>query len=144
MSVGPRAGDNLPTGYTTSLGRLVRDHGNWLVFGPAFIVTTPSELVRWADNYRTGQVGGPELLAAQTADAVPMTSAPNSERIGAGIVITHSGILYYSGWTWGQASQFFVAPDRHTAIAFSCNRNDESDAQNQLATKLQQIWFGRT
>jgi hypothetical protein len=33
------------------------------VNGDAGIQTTPSELVRWADNYRTGQVGGDRLLA---------------------------------------------------------------------------------
>ncbi len=140
ISVGPVAGDTMPTGYTTTLGKVVTDHGDWLMFGPGYLVTTPSELVRWADNYRTGQVGGPDLLAAQTADAFPMTSAPNTERIGAGIVITDDGTLEANGWTWGQNAEFLVAPDRHTSIAVACNRNDNQDAQMALMTKLRDIW----
>src|SRR5262249_29716666 len=33
----------------------------WEQIGDGGIQTSPSELVRWADNYRTGKVGGPTL-----------------------------------------------------------------------------------
>lgn len=42
----------------------------WEQIGDGTIQTMPSQLVYWADNYRTGIVGGPELLDAQLSGAV--------------------------------------------------------------------------
>jgi CubicO group peptidase (beta-lactamase class C family) len=36
--------------------------GHIYFLGPGGIWSTPADLVRWADNYRTGNVGGPALL----------------------------------------------------------------------------------
>ena len=38
------------------MGFEIRD-SMWEVLGPAGIQATPSDLVRWADNYRTGTMG---------------------------------------------------------------------------------------
>src|SRR5258708_5809023 len=42
----------------------------WEQIGDGGIQTTPTQLVRWADNYRTGKVDGPTLLDAQLSGAV--------------------------------------------------------------------------
>jgi CubicO group peptidase (beta-lactamase class C family) len=36
--------------------------GHIYALGPGGIWSTPADLLRWADNYRTGNVGGPALL----------------------------------------------------------------------------------
>jgi hypothetical protein len=36
--------------------------GHIYALGPGDIWSTPADLVRWADNYRTGNVGEPALL----------------------------------------------------------------------------------
>ena len=41
------------------------DNERWEPIGEGALQTTPSELVRWADNYRKPHVGGPRLVAAQ-------------------------------------------------------------------------------
>ena len=46
----------------------------WDAFGSGGIQTTPTQLVVWADNYRSGRVGGPAVQRAQLSGAVSMTS----------------------------------------------------------------------
>jgi CubicO group peptidase (beta-lactamase class C family) len=135
-------GRDTAAGYTTRLGQLERADSAWLLYGPGFIVTTPTELVRWADNYRTGAVGGPALLDQQTKDSYPITSASDTDRYGAGIVVAADGTLNHGGWWTGTASWFAVAPDRQTAIAIACNRNDDERTLKHLGDKLATIWFG--
>lgn len=143
MSFGYDGGEPT-TGYTTTLGRLVPAGSAWLLYGPGFIVTTPGELVRWADNYRTGAVGSPALLDQVTRDAYPMTSAPDTDRYGAGVVLTADGTLGHTGGSVGTASWFVVSPDRHSAIAIGCNRNDNEQAGTDLGDGLATIWFDRS
>ena len=61
-----------------------------LAYGSGGIQTTPTQLVVWADNYRSGTVGGVRLQQAQLAGAVSTTlgqSNPSqSEVYGAGII----------------------------------------------------------
>ena len=142
MTLGPQPSDQPATGYTTLFGDLKPSNTAWVIFGPGSIVTTPSELVRWADNYRQAQVGGPDLLAAVTAGATPVSSAADASRYGAGILEATDGSLEHDGGIWGQRGYFAVAPDRHTAIAVDCNRDDDEALIEQLATGLRAAWFG--
>ena len=73
----------------------------WTQVGDGGIQATPSELVRWADNFRTGDLGGSTLQYAQLADA-PTTSLSASERFdteryGAGFFIGIDGGLFDLG-----------------------------------------------
>lgn len=108
---------------------------HWELVGPGSIHTTPHELVRWADNYRTGTVGGDELLTAQTADPV---KGEGAYRYGAGIFVNQDGTLWHEGTWEGFIIAFRVSPDRHTAVAVSCNIN-EGDAE-PIATTLMSLW----
>jgi CubicO group peptidase (beta-lactamase class C family) len=108
---------------------------HWELVGDGGIHTTPHELVRWADNYRTGTVGGEELLTAQTADPV---KAQGGYRYGAGILVNQDGTLWHEGTWEGFITAFRVSPDRHTAVAVSCNIN-EGDAE-PIATTLMSLW----
>ena len=131
-------------GYEEILGELRPASNNWVMLGPGFLLATPSELVRWADNYRTGAVGGPHLLDAIDRDAVPVGSTPESSRYGAGILTRTDGSIEHDGWPPGGRSYFAVSPDRHTAVALSCNQAYGPDRVDRLIVGLRTIWFGTT
>jgi CubicO group peptidase (beta-lactamase class C family) len=106
----------------------------WETHGDAGIQATPSELVRWADNYRTGRVGGSRLLA----DALPEAGAG---RYGAGIIEEDDGSLGHSGSAPGHLADFYVSPDRRTGIAVACNGDRGSQSTiRPLAVALRQEW----
>ena len=96
----------------------------WEQIGDGAIQTTPSQLVRWADNYRTGKVGGPRLLEAQLAGAVP-TEPDGEDRYGAGIYLLADGQLIHNGSWAGFVSAFHVSEDRRTSTAVTCNNGSQ-------------------
>ena len=103
---------------------------NWHFYalGPSEIWSTPADLVRWADNYRTGSVGGPALLT-RLFDGAPETGLESSRngagiRYGAGIFILADNTLAHSGSFEGFKSMFSVSPDRQSAVAVLCNRGE--------------------
>jgi len=87
------------------------------VIGPGGIQTTPSDLVRWGDNYRTGAVGGRALLDAQLANPVRAGRA----LYGAGLDIEHDGDIGHGGGWHGFMTEFLVSADRHVTVAVTCN-----------------------
>lgn len=110
----------------------------WQQIGDGGIQTTPSQLVRWADNYRTGRVGGPALLQAQLAGAVP-TGDGGGDNYGAGIYVAADGTLTHDGFWAGFVAAFRVSKDRATSLAISCN-TDSQDPQ-ALAESLAKLWM---
>ncbi len=96
--------------------------------GAGALRTTPSELVRWADNYRTFAIGGDFLRQAQFAGAASTTlgqSNPSeSEVYGAGIVRLADGRLVHDGGYAGFRTYFTISPDRSTTVAVTCNLSD--------------------
>lgn len=113
-----------------------------LVNGPGLQLGTPTDLVRWADNYRTGTVGGPELLAAVERGAMPIGPKPGVPSYGAGIFVRVDGSLEHDGWAPGEYSYYSVSPDRHTTVAFICNSEGSMDQWERMIVSLRQIWFG--
>jgi CubicO group peptidase (beta-lactamase class C family) len=109
----------------------------WEQVGDGGIQTTPSQLVRWADNYRTGKLGGQRLLDAQVEGAVD-TGSGDGDRYGAGIFVYPDGTLDHDGSWAGFVSSFHISADRRTAVAVTCN----TDAQDPvaIANQLQDIW----
>jgi CubicO group peptidase (beta-lactamase class C family) len=109
----------------------------WEVNGDAGIQTTPSELVRWADNYRTGRVGGDRLLADVMADAADA----GAEAYGAGIFEADDGHLGHGSEAPGHLAYIFVSADRSTAIAVACNGERGAQSATQLlARALRTEW----
>jgi CubicO group peptidase (beta-lactamase class C family) len=107
----------------------------WQQVGDGGVQTTPTELVRWADNYRTGRLGGRALLAAQLADPVDIDARA---RYAAGIVMHPDGGLSHNGGWAGYRSAFRVSPDRHTAVAVACNAAELTP--ELIAEQLGNIW----
>ncbi len=120
------------------------DHGYevadspWEQIGDGAVQTTPSQLVRWADNYRTGRVGGPKLLDAQVAGAVE-TERGGPDRYGAGIYVMGNGTLDHDGSWAGFVTAFRISKDRLKSLAISCN-TDKQDP-NALADALGGLWM---
>jgi CubicO group peptidase (beta-lactamase class C family) len=110
----------------------------WEQVGDGGIQTTPSQLVYWADNYRTGRVGGPKLMEAQLAGAVP-TEPGGGHRYGAGIYSLANGMLDHDGAWGGFVTAFRVSKDRTTSMAISCN-TDKQDPE-ALADSLGKLWM---
>jgi hypothetical protein len=110
----------------------------WEQIGDGAIQTTPSQLVVWADNYRTGRVGGARLLDAQLAGAV-RTGSGERDRYGAGIYLLSDGSLDHDGSWGGFVTAFRISKDRATSVAVSCN----TDAQDPeaLAASLSKLWM---
>ena len=91
MSVGyesPVAGKATSYKYN-NLNEPVGADWRWDALGSGGLQTTPSQLVLWADNYRSGKVGGTALQQAQLSGAVSTTlgesNPSDSEVYGAGI-----------------------------------------------------------
>lgn len=86
--------------------------------GSIGIRATPTELVRWADNYRTGTVGG-QLVTVPGSDAV--SGAFENSRYGLGILISPDQTLWHNGVAGGFHTAFGVSADRAWAITVACN-----------------------
>ncbi|OBA60461.1 hypothetical protein A5647_13570 [Mycobacterium sp. 1100029.7] len=110
----------------------------WEQIGDGAVQATPSQLVVWGDNYRTGRVGGPRLLEAQLAGAVEI--GPGIPvHYGAGIYIKADGTLDHDGASTGFVTAFRVSKDRLTSIAVSCNADDQ--IPEALADSIAKLWM---
>jgi CubicO group peptidase (beta-lactamase class C family) len=110
----------------------------WEQVGDGGVQATPSQLVGWADNYRTGRVGGPKLLDAQLAGAVEI--GPGIPvRYGAGIYIKADGTLDHDGAWAGYVTAFRVSKDRQMSVAVSCNTDDQ--VAEALAEAIGKFWM---
>ena|GEM_PF-5009247 len=85
---------DVATGYWTINGTLTPEVVRWMQVGDGSIYTTPSELVRWADNYRTAGWAAPNCwprspptpsrrarrLNRTPCDTAPGSTSPRTER----------------------------------------------------------------
>jgi len=137
---GDRAAD-VAVGYQKLNQQLSPVDPQWQQVGDGAVITTPTELARWGDNYRTGQVGGPRLLAAITDGSVPTATDPQAPRYGAGVYLLPNGFLGHNGGWGGHLTVLTISPDRRTTLAVSCNRDDDQDGWQNLLGGLHDIWF---
>jgi CubicO group peptidase (beta-lactamase class C family) len=88
----------------------------WTSYGHTGIITTPSELVRWGDQYRAGDLIGDDNLAGAVEE-----NDGSGDYYAAGINIQPDGDLAHAGRMGGFISVFTVSADRQTVIAVACN-----------------------
>jgi len=140
MSMDPKLapGSAMPYDYDDGTGDYTAAVSNWEQIGDGAIQTTPSQLVRWADNYRTGKVGGQALLDAQLAGAVD-TGSDDGDRYGAGIYLLPDGGLSHDGSWSGSVTSFQISPDRRTSIAVSCNTGNQDP--EAIAEEIGKLWL---
>lgn len=104
-------GDDIARSYDDA-GQL--QVGGWTSYGHTGIITTPSELARWGDQYREGDIIADDFAVG----AVPEGAG---ELYAAGIDIEVDGDLNHTGRWGGYVSDFTVSADRDTTIAVACN-----------------------
>lgn len=121
-------GVGIPTSYAADL--TVQPPG-WSAYGHVGIVTTPSELVRWGDQYRAGEIIGDDF-AANAADE------GTGEYYGAGMDIEPDGDLNHNGRWGGYITTFTVSADRSTTISVACNGH--ASPRTPLDEALWEIW----
>lgn len=140
MTMDPKLapGSALPYDYDDSTGDYTVAVSNWEQIGDGAMQTAPSQLVRWADNYRTGKVGGQALLDAQLAGAVD-TGSDDGDRYGAGIYLLPDGGLTHDGSWSGSVTSFQISPDRRTSIAVSCNTGNQDP--EAIAEEIGKLWL---
>ncbi|MEV7526624.1 serine hydrolase domain-containing protein [Streptomyces sp. NPDC091371] len=129
--------------YDEKDGSFTPNSSPWTQYGDGSVQTTPGEMVRWADNYRTGRVGGEQLLAGVTAGAVSVGDVLRARgveegRYGAAMLLLPDKSLVHRG-DWEQFhSTFKVSPDRNTAVTVVCNV--DSPDIFRAANQLLDIW----
>jgi hypothetical protein len=111
------------------------------VFASGGIQSTPGALVRWADNYRSGRLGGSQLLQTQLRGAEPRSEdaiGHEGSRYGAGIIFRLRRHLVAQRWVRRHPHGVSVLPGLQRAIAVSCNLFDTDAAS--LSESLTEIW----
>ncbi len=115
----------LARGYTRDGDGFRIDESAWEQVGDGQVHTTVRELFRWVENFRSGEVGGRELMARMQETGV----LASGERLdyAAGLVIgEHNGrptVAHSGGWA-GYSSHFLYFPEQRFAANVFCNRND--------------------
>jgi len=103
----------------------------WTSYGHTGIITTPSELARWGDQYRAG-----DFIKEDYADGA--VDDGDGEQYAAGINIETDGDLSHTGRMGGYVSDFTVSADRETVIAVMCNGHLSN--RFPIADALWAIW----
>ncbi|MFM9698353.1 serine hydrolase domain-containing protein [Streptomyces europaeiscabiei] len=129
--------------YDEKDGSFTPHSSPWKQYGDGSVQTTPGELVRWAaDNHRTGRMGGTELLAGVTDDAVSVGDVLRPRdieegRYGAGILLPDKSLVH-GGDREGVHSTLKVSPDHNAAVTVGCNA--EPPDNFRAANQLPDIW----
>ncbi len=110
-----------PTLHAPDIARAYGDdlalqESGWTAYGHTGIITTPSELARWGDQYHAG----PDDLV-QDDFAIGAVDEGAGELYAAAIDIEVDGDLNHTGRWGGYISEFTVSEDRETTIAVACN-----------------------
>jgi CubicO group peptidase (beta-lactamase class C family) len=103
----------------------------WTAYGAIGIITTPSELVRWGDQYRAGEIIGDDF-------AVGAVDEGTGEFYAAGMDIEADDRLNHNGRFGGYISTFTVSADRETTVVVMCNGH--SAKRLELADALWTVW----
>jgi len=103
----------------------------WGAFGAYGIYATPSELARWGDQYRAGDIIKDDF-AEGAADQ------GTGEYYGAGIDLEPDGRLAHNGRQGGHITTFAVSQDRRTTIVVMCNGHSAN--RFGLTDALWELW----
>ena len=108
-----------------------RQDSGWSAYGYSEIFSTPTELARWADQYREGAIITDDFATGAVA-------MPDGADYAAGIEIRADGSLRHDGRLGGHITTFQLSPDRETAIVVMCNGH--TAPRFPVADALWSIW----
>jgi CubicO group peptidase (beta-lactamase class C family) len=103
----------------------------WTSYGHSGIISTPSELARWGDQYRQGDIIQKDFMDGEVYEA-------EGEYYAAAMDIETDGDLNHTGRMGGYITDFTVSKDRHLTIVVMCNGH-ASDRWG-IADALWSIW----
>lgn len=129
------SGDDVAVPYAAAGSGWTATPSGWTQVGDGSVVGSPSDLVRWADLYRTDG-----SVRQQLVEGAVRTDAPDGTRYGRGIVVAPDGSLSHAGGWSGYSTLFGVTADAGTAIAVSCNA--DSLPIGDIADVLLTTWAG--
>lgn len=109
----------------------------WVNYGHSEIYSTPTELARWADQYRAGDIIADDFAVGAVKTAVG--DEPDLGRLyAAGMAIEVDGSLRHDGRFGGHTTTFQLSPDRETAVVVMCNGHLAN--RFGIAKELRAIW----
>ena len=88
--------------------------GGWTAYGYSGIISTPSELARWGDQYRQGGIIQDDFMDGVVYEA-------DGEYYAAAMDVEVDGDLNHTGREGGYITDFTVSKDRHLTIVVMCN-----------------------
>jgi CubicO group peptidase (beta-lactamase class C family) len=112
----------------------------WLNYGHSEIYSTPTELARWADQYRAGDIIADDF-AKGAVDTTVGDEPSTGVLYGAGINIDDDGSLRHDGRFGGHTTTFQISPDHETAVVVMCNGH--LAPRFEIARELWAIWGDR-
>ena len=122
------AADDIAVPYNDDLATFI---GGWTAQGAIGVITTPSELARWGDQYRAGDIIQDDFDAGAVYEA-------EGEYYAAAMDIEVDGDLNHTGLWGGYISEFTVSKDRELTIAVVCNIHNGD--RFGIADALWSIW----
>lgn len=118
----------------------------WTQLGDGGIQTTPSELVRWGEQYWAPTIGGPDITELRFASAVESDSSSAPTRYGFGIEefeVDGRRLLSHSGSWAGFDTSFTVDPEGQLVVAVTCSAEEistELAPDDDLDLRLLDLW----
>lgn len=103
----------------------------WTSYGHTGIISTPSELARWGDQYRAGDF-------IQDDFSVGAVDESEGELYAAAMDIEVDGDLNHTGRMGGFISDFTITADRETTFVVMCNGHLAN--RFPIASALREIW----
>ncbi|HYC50327.1 MAG TPA: serine hydrolase domain-containing protein [Gemmatimonadaceae bacterium] len=139
---------NLATSYSPRGAAFRVQHSTYdgSIMGAGGVHTTVEDFNRWLNNYETGAVGGPDIIAKMTTatllnDGTPAKSG-STQAYALGLNVgTLRGLRVVShGGSWaGYRGHFLRFPDQQFAVATFCNLS--SSGPDSLARKVAGIYL---
>jgi CubicO group peptidase (beta-lactamase class C family) len=110
--------------------------------GHGGLLTTTGDLLRWSDNLRTGQVGGPAFIREMHRQG--RVNGGREIRYASGLFVTHyRGLpeVYHGGGTAGYRAAFARYPEQRLGVTVLCNAAN-ADATT-LAHQVADVYLNR-
>lgn len=115
----------LARGYRTAAKGFEIDEAAWEQVGDGQVHTTVGDLLRWAENFHTATIGGPEVVRQMLETGTLSSGEPIDYASGVRVgryrglpTVRHSG-----SWA-GYRAHLLLFPEQRFAVAVLCNRAD--------------------